>query len=313
MPIDPSTISNSGETHPTAPLETPANSASVAALIVTPAAVGSAVEAMDATQKEAVRAAMGFNGTQTISGAKTFSGQVDLTGQAATNPTSAMNRGLCDMRYLNRDVRMLTNDTGWQSSNTGSGTSSSGTQLAAASGATSGGIGHIRTGGSAPWIYTPPGHSLKSYDFSVGFSVGFTISVRYGSSETTYASTEGYLNFGQARSGTSYGPITTKGFAIKFSNGVCYGQSHDGTTLRTTASPLFTAVGDVNPQHRVDIVNHGNGTVSFYVDGVFKETLTGPTGAMAGTDYSATALMSTTTTAKTFEMFVNYPITITYP
>ena len=40
-----------------------------------------------------------LTGAQTIAGNKTFSGQTELTGQAATNDTSAMTRALADTRY----------------------------------------------------------------------------------------------------------------------------------------------------------------------------------------------------------------------
>jgi hypothetical protein len=40
-----------------------------------------------------------FNGSRTFAGASSFSGQVELTSQAATNPTSALTRELGDARY----------------------------------------------------------------------------------------------------------------------------------------------------------------------------------------------------------------------
>lgn len=40
-----------------------------------------------------------LDGVLTIAGAKTLTGQLELTGQTATNPTSAMTRGLGDARY----------------------------------------------------------------------------------------------------------------------------------------------------------------------------------------------------------------------
>ena len=41
-----------------------------------------------------------LSGTQTVGGAKTFSGQMELTGQSAANPTSAMTRALADARHV---------------------------------------------------------------------------------------------------------------------------------------------------------------------------------------------------------------------
>lgn len=41
-----------------------------------------------------------LDGVLTIAGAKTLSGQLELTGQAATNATSAMTRGLADSRFM---------------------------------------------------------------------------------------------------------------------------------------------------------------------------------------------------------------------
>jgi len=43
-----------------------------------------------------------IDGNLTLAGTKTFSGQTELTGQAATNETSAMTRALGDSRYLQR-------------------------------------------------------------------------------------------------------------------------------------------------------------------------------------------------------------------
>jgi len=254
-------------------------------------------------------------GGNTFTGAQVFNDATRPTSAGTGTPaaTSLVTRTDAEnILFAGRDTRYLVNDTSWTSANTGTGTSSSGGQLAASSGATSGGVGHIRTGGSAPWIYCPAGGNSKTYDYSVKFRIGFTIAMRYGSSETTYSSCEGYFNFGQSRVTTAYGPITVKGVAIKIENGVCYGQTHDGTTLRTTATPLFTAVGSTFPMNRIDIVNTGAGTVEFWCNGVLIETLAGPTGALSGTDYSGNALMATNSTNKTFDMFVNFPITINY-
>lgn len=46
--------------------------------------------------------ALMLTGTQTAAGAKSFSGQMELTGQSATNATSAMTRDLADARYFSQ-------------------------------------------------------------------------------------------------------------------------------------------------------------------------------------------------------------------
>lgn len=61
----------------------------------------------------------GVNGLTTITGAKSFSGQVSLTGQAATDATSAMTRGMADARYGDRyfsrqsSTVTVTSSTAW--------------------------------------------------------------------------------------------------------------------------------------------------------------------------------------------------------
>jgi hypothetical protein len=65
----------------------------------TNAAVIAAVNAAVATDPNSTRNALGLNSSLTLSDAKTFSGQVELTGQAATNGTSAMTRDLTDARF----------------------------------------------------------------------------------------------------------------------------------------------------------------------------------------------------------------------
>ena len=68
-----------------------------------------------------ITAAAGSNATTlagTIAGAKTLSGQLELTGQAATNSTSAMTRGLGDTRYFafsgqQNTAQVVTNSTSY--------------------------------------------------------------------------------------------------------------------------------------------------------------------------------------------------------
>lgn len=60
MPLDPSTISNTGADHATLPLERAGNAAAVAAMIVTPASVVNAAGAMDAGQKAEMRSGIGI-------------------------------------------------------------------------------------------------------------------------------------------------------------------------------------------------------------------------------------------------------------
>lgn len=74
---------------------------------------------------------VGLTGNQTVAGDKTFSGQLELTGQAATNATSAMTRGLFAEEVIFAMPRIRNSDVATYTANAGTASLVDGDSLAA--------------------------------------------------------------------------------------------------------------------------------------------------------------------------------------
>jgi hypothetical protein len=81
--------------------------------------------------------------------------------------------------------------------------------------------------------------------------------------------------------GTAYtnGPLTGKGFGWLQVGSSLFGQTHDGTTLRSTISVTRTHVHN----DHLAIYGDGAGNYSFYRNGALIETIVGPTGTLGVT------------------------------
>jgi hypothetical protein len=114
---------------------------------------------------------------------------------------------------------------------------------------------------------------------TINFSRKFLL---HGTSGSAFSGT---LNQGRTfwpASSTAYttGALTSRGFGWLQVGSNLYGQTHDGTTLRTTTA---TVTRTTNTNDHLAIYGDGAGNYSFYRNGTLIETLAGPTGSVTVT------------------------------
>lgn len=141
---------------------------------------------------------------------------------------------------------------------------------------------YIRTSGFAPERYTYPGDTAPGSNAGINFDrpvyLGWMMYVTSGSNQPLLSSAEGYIRFGHPRATTTFGQLAHKGFGVYISNTSLFGAVHDGTTLTTGTTPLYSLAGWPYPVNLIEIISNV-GTVYFYVNGVLADTLSGgPTG-----------------------------------
>jgi hypothetical protein len=141
---------------------------------------------------------------------------------------------------------------------------------------------YIRTSGFAPERYTYPGDFSPGANSGINFDrplyLGWMMYHTSGSNQPLLSSAEGYIRFGHPRSITTFGQLAHKGIGVYISNTSLFGAVHDGTTLTTGTTPLYSLAGWPYPVNLVEIISNA-GTVYFYINGVLADTLSGgPTG-----------------------------------
>ena len=215
-------------------------------------------------------------GTETIGGAKTLTGQLELTGQAATNPTSAMTKKLVSLDRLTTEVREWLMTSGYTDAVSGgmvghAGNSASPGDVLVDSGTTAGGFGIFRWGGGNsigamlsglgddPNIvrFADRRHRIAmKFWLDAGYLIGDGI-VRFWSSEL--------YNRGNA------GAASVRGFGFKVTTGGLYLMVHDGTTLATSSSPASVSTGVM---HLLELEIYG-GVLTAKLDGTALTSLSG--------------------------------------
>jgi len=233
-----------------------------------------------------------LTGDQTIAGAKTFSGQTELTGQAATNSTSAMTRDLVgkeDFYNIGRCFKPTGALSHTNSGTTGAISAFNSSGISMVSGTVASGYGNTRVFGE------PVGS-----DFYMPFSIpqGFAVVGVYNKSGYTdplgvfriligYPSAAPTAGDANALSNAGYGmEVTSNG-----TNHVFRAVTHNGTTF-TAGSWVTFGVSNEKLRNRSFIVESdaaGNITASISaVDGkrpfTTATTTGGPTGNGSGTN-----------------------------
>jgi hypothetical protein len=210
-----------------------------------------------------------LTGNQTIAGDKTFSGQTELTGQAATNSTSAMTRDLVrgDVGVLEYRTSSFAG-TGASTAISGSGSMSGGPTISSSSpqcGATTGGYALQRHGS---FLNMSEGVARGTVNFAKKFHMKI-------SSVSVFTGT---LN--EARwqwpvpSTQTTGALPQGGFGFKMVGSKLYGIAHNGTSESATTS--FASPSNVH-RFLMEVKTNGVGTAEFFVNGSSLGTLSIPT------------------------------------
>lgn len=210
-----------------------------------------------------------LTGTQTIAGAKTFSGQTELTGQAATNSTSAMTRGLVESA---RKLRTNEKVYGCYSATASGG--------GASAGANTYGLGYAQLiAGTATSSYAYGYYALEPTNngFASGSGTNFganwelTGSFRHSASDNH----EGVFRLGVAVLSNATNLANANAFSsigIGFEFGristninqarIIY---HDGSTYKTSAWVTVYTGDPLQREFSYRLHNNGSGTITLYM------------------------------------------------
>lgn len=206
----------------------------------------------------------------------TLVGPVNLTSQDSSTADRVMNKELTDLLNIGKMIyRVMPQSSGL-----------SGVNFVASGGGNNSSVANI--------ITIQCGGTLNNY---ATLKIGSYLSMSTGSRETINFSRKfllhgtsgsafsGTLNQGRTfwpASSTAYttGALTSRGFGWLQVGSNLYGQTHDGTTLRTTTA---TVTRTTNTNDHLAIYGDGAGNYSFYRNGTLIETLAGPTGSVTVT------------------------------
>lgn len=215
-------------------------------------------------------------GTETIAGAKSFSGQMELTGQAATNGTSAMTRDLARLDALTNDVRqwMMASQlyTLAAAGQIGmSGGSATPGDVLVDSGATAGGLSMLRwaSTNSIGAMFSMAGDHDQIVRFSdrrirAAMKVWIEPGMLTGDAIGRFWTSEAYNK-------TSASDPATPGFGFKLTPSGFVLQIRNSSTLYTAAAVTMPVLSLTGIGHLVELdytVSGGTGTLNGKVNGV---------------------------------------------
>jgi hypothetical protein len=236
----------------------------------------------------------GGNAVVLAAGNQTLAGQIELTGQAATNSTSAMTRALV------RDDSMLRTSIdlqpiGWGQTIVGSGAvGESVSSFRINTGATTASSVLMRGNKDARFMLGKDGLLFNQIPWNERIRIRFVIATLNPNADTVLR-----FQVGETFTKTTISDLDKKGFGVKITNTSVVLLAHNGTTL-TTSSAVTTAASSTRKTFMID--SDGAGNVSLYANGVSVGTTTGgPTSA--GTANDTAINLSITNGAGTSDFF----------